>query len=232
MVETRQKIINSSITLFNNRGIVNVRLQEIADHVGISVGNLAYHFYSKKAIVIEIELQLESKLSPSLYKKKHFPYFIDFDNHLSNYFFLINTYSFYFLDILELKRAYPKIYSNRQKYILKTIKRNVKWMEKNNEIGKFKKEVFKSQYLNISKNIWLNITFWMTQKEIFNENINEYNFKKKLWSQLIPLFTSKGTMEFNAFILPNLTFNDDDKTNDEIFNKSLKLKHDVSSNTR
>ena len=51
MTNTKQKILNSAINLFNKKGLVNVRLQHIADESDISVGNLAYHFYSKKAII-------------------------------------------------------------------------------------------------------------------------------------------------------------------------------------
>ena len=41
---TKQKIVHASIKLFNENGVANVRLQQIADEIGISVGNLAYHF--------------------------------------------------------------------------------------------------------------------------------------------------------------------------------------------
>ena len=58
MAGTKQKILNSSINLFNKKGLVNVRLQQIADESGISVGNLAYHYYSKKAIIQAIDLSL------------------------------------------------------------------------------------------------------------------------------------------------------------------------------
>jgi len=60
--DTKQKILKSAIALFNGRGLVNVRLQHIADDSGISVGNLAYHYYSKKAIVEGIDEQLGQAL--------------------------------------------------------------------------------------------------------------------------------------------------------------------------
>jgi AcrR family transcriptional regulator len=48
--DTKQKILDSSLQLFNDNGISNTRLQQIADESGISVGNLAYHFSNKEAI--------------------------------------------------------------------------------------------------------------------------------------------------------------------------------------
>jgi AcrR family transcriptional regulator len=38
---TKQRIIEAAISLFNTNGIANVRLIQIADEAGISVGNLA-----------------------------------------------------------------------------------------------------------------------------------------------------------------------------------------------
>ena len=50
-ISTKIKIIETSIKLFNQQGTQNVRLQQIADEAGISVGNLAYHFHDKKKIL-------------------------------------------------------------------------------------------------------------------------------------------------------------------------------------
>jgi len=44
MSATKQKILKQSLQLFNELGISNVSLRDIADEAGISVGNLQYHF--------------------------------------------------------------------------------------------------------------------------------------------------------------------------------------------
>ena len=46
---TKQKILDTSLELFNKNGISNVRLQQIADETGISLGNLAYHFNNTRS---------------------------------------------------------------------------------------------------------------------------------------------------------------------------------------
>ena len=48
MSSTRIKIVESSILLFNKKGLANVRLQDIAEYNNISPGNLTYHFKTKK----------------------------------------------------------------------------------------------------------------------------------------------------------------------------------------
>ena len=63
MTETKQRIIGVSETLFFEQGIANIRLQQIADAAEISVGNLAYHFKNKDAIVVAVYENLFSELS-------------------------------------------------------------------------------------------------------------------------------------------------------------------------
>ena len=80
MSSTRIKIVESSILLFNKKGLANVRLQDIAEYNNISPGNLTYHFKTKKDLMeyiiyymirklVEIETtQRESLKHMSLYK--------------------------------------------------------------------------------------------------------------------------------------------------------------------
>ena len=56
MVTTKEKIIETSIELFNEKGCLNTSTRHIADKLGISVGNLYYHFKNKEKILIDIFL--------------------------------------------------------------------------------------------------------------------------------------------------------------------------------
>ena len=210
MNTTKERILKSAIDLFNTKGLVNVRLQHIADEVGISVGNLAYHFYSKKAIVVGIDEQLEGELNPLLSVEQDFPYLIDFDNHLAGYYFLLNRYSFYFLDMLEMERAYPKIHFKRQEYMVKMIGQIHRWMLLNKQKGILKPEVLDEHYQHSAETIWMIITFWMTKQQVRGKKAeSEGSFKEMVWNQLLPLFTKEGWMEFEAIILPQLKFHSD-----------------------
>ena len=207
MSSTKQRILKSAIGLFNQRGLVNVRLQQIADDTGISVGNLAYHYYSKKAIVLAIDSELGEELELLLSIDQNFPSLIDFDNHLGRYFFLLNRYSFYFLDLLEIERAYPKMHAKRVDYVEKMIAQIYEWLLLNVEKGVLKPEKGENHYQHIAESIWMIITFWLTQRQVRGkEEIGEGHFKEFIWNQLFPLFTDSGWMECEAFILPQLKY--------------------------
>lgn len=53
-MKTRDKIIQASIELFNDQGERNVTTNHIAAHLGISPGNLYYHFRNKEDIILSI----------------------------------------------------------------------------------------------------------------------------------------------------------------------------------
>ncbi len=54
MSDTRQRIIEASLELFNQDGVVRVTTNHIAAHLGMSPGNLYYHFRNREEIVREI----------------------------------------------------------------------------------------------------------------------------------------------------------------------------------
>lgn len=201
MNKTKRKILDATLHLFNLNGLTNVRLQQIADRVGISVGNLAYHFYAKKAIVQQIDDELEELLIPIISENSSFLSLIDFDNQLARYYHLLRSYSFYFLDLLELKRAYPKLYKKREIYIQKIILQIENWFILNIERGLVKKPIRPQHYKVIAHTIWMIITFWMTQpldKGIPEEQ--ERIFKEVVWSQVLPYLTDVGRLEFDLMI--------------------------------
>ena len=50
-MKTKDKIKIKATELFNNKGFKNVTLREVAKALGISYGNVTYHFKTKKEVI-------------------------------------------------------------------------------------------------------------------------------------------------------------------------------------
>ena len=79
---TKDKIIETSVKLFNEKGCLNTSTRHISNELGISVGNLYYHFKNKEEILIEIFLRYVN----AVFKE------ISFLNHSQDEIFLLKKF--------------------------------------------------------------------------------------------------------------------------------------------
>ncbi|WP_055128660.1 TetR/AcrR family transcriptional regulator [Pseudomonas mediterranea] len=65
-MKTRDRILECALHLFNEKGEPNVSTLEIANEMGISPGNLYYHFHGKEPLVLGLFEHFQAELSPLL----------------------------------------------------------------------------------------------------------------------------------------------------------------------
>ena len=201
-MKVKDKIIQAAIQLFNEHGYANVRLQTIADQVGISVGNLAYHFKNKEAIVSRAYEEIGEDLKEILAEFRSAPNLMDLEDQLESFHAFIHKFQFYFIDILEIKRQLPHLHQHRQELIIRMVIQIKKRFDYNVKRGVIMPESYPGEYELMANNIWMLITFWISQNLIRGGgHCNVQLFKDSIWSQIKPFFTVKGQEEYRRLIL-------------------------------
>ena len=195
--QTKQYILDKALKLFNEKGFVNVRLQHIADTAFVSVGHLAYHFKNKEAIVVSLYKRLKKKQEMLLAEFRVLPLFEDIDLMLRHMYQLQLQYLFFYLDTLEVLRAYPEIAEKHQQLLIFQRKQMQFMIEFNVSRGSFVKPLHEKQITQIAHIFCMTMDYWISYQYVNGVNETEENsYCNDLWSILRVLFTDMGIPEY------------------------------------
>ncbi len=112
---TRERILDACLKLFNERGVASVSSADMSEAIGISQGNIAYHFPRKSDLILALFAEREAHIA-ALFKrmKEHYlrereqPFGVLFDQ-LTELFGIVRQYRFVSIDLAFLARRYPEI---------------------------------------------------------------------------------------------------------------------------
>ncbi len=197
MLTTKQRILKISEKLFFEQGIANVRLQQIADNSGISIGNLAYHFNNKEVIVEEVYNALLRDLSALHSGKINYEGLISFDDYFPLMYSFQKENGFYLNNFWEIERTYPKIKKVWQKLNNKMLQQLSKRIIENVKSRNIKEKDFDEAYDLLANALLLTLNYRIPQQILRSKPVKEIFFKKSLWNLLYPYFTTKGKKEYN-----------------------------------
>jgi len=106
---TRDRILQTSLALFNAQGLPSVSTHRIAAEMGISTGNLHYHFRAKRLIVDWLFRRFEDKLATLDEAAGEVRAIDDLWLALHLRFEAISEYRFVFRDMAHLESEYPDV---------------------------------------------------------------------------------------------------------------------------
>ena len=188
-VNTRQKIVDIAIKAFNKKGYGHVSLQYLAKEMGISRGNLSYHFPEKADLLPEIVDQLAQRLQGYRLKKNRLPTFSNMREDLKFYVSLQEDFRCIFLDPSLL--SHESVKNTIQDFSKEAIRDFDAAITFALEIGTMKPEPFPGIYHNLSTNTWMLLFLWYPRELVLGKKSFEEK-EKATWSMLIPYFTDKG----------------------------------------
>ena len=200
-MKTKDKIIYTAIKLFNKQGTNLVSTNHIAKEMGISPGNLYYHFRSKNDIIRSISDNFSNELGSAL--KIQLDTISDFSSNLTslfNRFFKIQqSYQFLFLEGVHLTKQDSRLldnYTNLRSLIKKG------YHELLSKLVKIK--IMKRQSLNIIDDLldaqWIIMWYWINHTILDRNTYDDFQIKKGIklsFSIIKPQLTSIGKVAFD-----------------------------------
>ncbi len=193
---TKEKIIKTATETFNTKGFNAVSLYELAQIIGISRGNLTYHFKDKDSLLEAIAQQMWDNIFAERNKSRRLPSFANLHKEVQLYYKFQKEYAFIFLDPLVL--THPLIKSQFREVTEQNILDNKAAIAFAVQIGNMKPESFSGLYHNIAFMTWMLTFFWLPQQIIRGEK-NQEDGEKLIWSLLIPHMTERGLAAFKKF---------------------------------
>jgi AcrR family transcriptional regulator len=204
MKKTREIILDTSLELFNSLGLSQVTLRTIAKKMGISQGNLNYHFKKRDDIIEGLYFQLvkniDSSMSSMQESKNPFQLLVSISETIM---FNFHEYRFFLLDFVQIMRENKKI---RTHYTELTIQREEQFSMLFNLLikeGLMRKEILPNEYKNLYKRFQILGDFWISDAEILNSNITKktiLTYSVILIQAIFPYLTIMGQKEYHSIV--------------------------------
>ena len=168
-MKTREKILLQALDLFNQKGVDQVSVLEISQTMGISYGNLTYHFKKKddlvQALYVQMQHELDAAINHLVQRIFEETYYLKLVNELLQ---VTWKYRFLYLSINSLMNQYPFIREGEKSYSAtrnKILNRGKKYLI---DEGYLKPES-DNHYELLIRNLNMILYAWIVDAELFHD---------------------------------------------------------------
>lgn len=191
-MSTKDKILTISKQYFTLHGYGAPTLQQIAQEMGISRGNVTYYFKTKEILLEALVHQMWTKYQSGQVQATQFPSWNIIKKSIRVLHDIQQDYSFIFFD--KQIFAQPTVQAILQEIESDSIKTQMSMFSFSIQIGNMKKEPAPGIYHNICKAIWNTAFYWHVSKTYHTERAGQWD--DVMWCLLYPHFTKKGRKAF------------------------------------
>lgn len=172
-MKTRDRILHTSLLLFNEEGEAETTTIDIANEMDISPGNLYYHFKGKDQIIAELFEQYEHAISNTLAAPIEAPISNSGASVEDNWYYLyvvieeMYQYRFLYHNLDNILHRYPDI-RRRFKRLLQ-LKRAAMYAICKALLEQDVIDARDQQLLGLADNMTLSLTFWFNYESLLRE---------------------------------------------------------------
>jgi len=159
--QTRERILDTSLAMFNAQGEPNVTTNHIADEIGISPGNLYYHFRNKEDIVEHLFSRYEARIDDALLiPKDRLPNLEDIWLQLHLIFECLWEYRFLYRDLVDILSRSRKLKLRFARIMARASASAVELMQGLARAGVLRAS--DNEIRALAENVLLIATFWLS----------------------------------------------------------------------
>jgi AcrR family transcriptional regulator len=206
-ITTKERILNAALELFNTQGVEAVTVRHIAQHIGISHGNLCYHFPRKEDIIYALYAQaaqgISGKFLESMNLHGNQMTLEQMLHYMTASFAIQYEYKFLMVDFVNIMRRIPEVKKNFQSIFPVLRRLMLRVLAELQDINIVRSDLPQAQFDNLIRHIYLFGDFWLSEAEILYTGAEEEKlpfFTELGWSLLVPYLTKKGLKQYKAHL--------------------------------
>lgn len=197
-MKTKEKILSAARKLFNEHGVPQVSLRRIASEIGISQGNLNYHFNKREAIFEALYFELVDHLeSPSMTSQEHFSLQV-FLSDIRKGMEVSFDYRFLLIDLNYTMRENPKLHVHFKQLEQKRKDAYQRAFKAAIDHDIMRAPAFKEEYDGLIDRIRIFSDYWIASAAVYDEplegSVDKYH--KLVVEMFFPYFTRDAQREF------------------------------------
>lgn len=186
--DTKQDILKAARRLFNESGYNSVSLRDIAKAVGISKGNLTYHFSKKEEIMENLIAQSKDTFpadAPQTLK--------DWDAAFLDMQQAVQQNLYFFLHYTQLSQTSPEICRKQSARYDQLCCRMRTGLLNLHESGMLRDELFDSEYSRLIDTLYMAVIYWAPLSKLKQSiGMETVEYRRHAWSIMYPFLTEKG----------------------------------------
>lgn len=200
---TKETIVETARQLFNQHGVETITVRHIAQEIGISHGNLCYHFPRKEDIIFTLYRRVVEGMNSqvALWKPEDLNLGMVL-GALHQSYALQYHYKFLMIDFVNIMRRIPEIREDFRRVFEIRKQQFAFALMLLQQQSTLRKDIPPEQLERLLLQNYLLGDFWMSESEILytGEETEKTRFYADIASGLLyPYLTAKGKKEFAAF---------------------------------
>jgi len=163
--DTRTRIADAALALFNADGTHAISTRHVAAKLGISPGNLYYHFGNKEEIVLALYGRIEEQLLGIVVPLQNpTPSFDEVLQYLDRIFAHLGEYRFFYRDLTSLLQDVPGL-KDRYRLLAEKVQANSRLLFKS-LVAEGWMDATDEQIELLAANAWIVLSHWFTYWQV------------------------------------------------------------------